>query len=455
MLRSLHLKDVGPAPELKFEFAPRLNLLTGDNGLGKTLVLDIIWWAFTWTWAAEVARPSEKARPAPQKNHPHYLTSQIDYSVDDGEGTRNYTGRYTTFNQVWMPTTHYAPHRAGEGLFPGDGIVLYARADGGFAVWDSYRNLDRLPPSAEISDKRRSAFLFDRKTVWDGLSEGEQTLCNGLIRDWVSWQQTNNSAWRQLSEVLQELSGEGVEGLKPGAPTRVKLNDVRDIPTLDLVYGNVPVTHASAGMRRICALAYMIVWAWQEHRVAAQQHYMPPTRDIIVLIDEVEAHLHPLWQRRVLPALMRVLHTMSPDVRVQAFAATHSPMVLASVESLFNEEIDNLYHFSVDGMIVSAEELSFAKQGDAGNWLVSESFGLRLPRSIESQRAIDAALAFMAGDHPEAERQIASIDPAPPARESLQKRIHRLLMLHVPGHDDFWPTWIVTSGKTPTKRKRS
>jgi predicted ATPase len=38
----LHLKNVGPAPEMKLEFAPRLNVITGDNGLGKSFILDCV-----------------------------------------------------------------------------------------------------------------------------------------------------------------------------------------------------------------------------------------------------------------------------------------------------------------------------------------------------------------------------------------------------------------------------
>ena len=51
MLEYLHLKNVGPAPEMQMELAPRLNLITGDNGLGKTFLLDIAWWVLTRTWA--------------------------------------------------------------------------------------------------------------------------------------------------------------------------------------------------------------------------------------------------------------------------------------------------------------------------------------------------------------------------------------------------------------------
>jgi len=44
----------------------------------------------------------------------------------------------------------------------------------------------------------------------------------------------------------------------------------------------------------------------------------------ILLLDEVDAHLHPLWQRRILPAMREAL----PDVQI--IVASHSPFVIAS-----------------------------------------------------------------------------------------------------------------------------
>jgi DNA repair ATPase RecN len=44
MLRELHLSGIGSATKFDLEFAPRLNVLTGDNGLGKSFVLDVAWW---------------------------------------------------------------------------------------------------------------------------------------------------------------------------------------------------------------------------------------------------------------------------------------------------------------------------------------------------------------------------------------------------------------------------
>ncbi len=45
MLKKLRLRDVGPALSFDIEFSDRLNIFTGDNGLGKSFILDIAWWA--------------------------------------------------------------------------------------------------------------------------------------------------------------------------------------------------------------------------------------------------------------------------------------------------------------------------------------------------------------------------------------------------------------------------
>lgn len=47
-------------------------------------------------------------------------------------------------------------------------------------------------------------------------------------------------------------------------------------------------------------------------------------QDAILLLDEADAHLHPKWQRRLLPAMQRAL----PGVQI--IAGTHSPFVISS-----------------------------------------------------------------------------------------------------------------------------
>src|SRR6185312_297541 len=88
MLERLELRDVGPAASMRLDLAPRLNVIAGDNGLGKTFVLDVAWWAMTGTWAGYEAAPhrGEKVHPSigyaigPKEDWRHEVTSTFDFS---------------------------------------------------------------------------------------------------------------------------------------------------------------------------------------------------------------------------------------------------------------------------------------------------------------------------------------------------------------------------------------
>ncbi len=163
-------------------------------------------------------------------------------------------------------------------------------------MWDPARNYWKDAPSLGVDDPERPpAFVFDTHSIWHGLKgSGDAVLCEGLLRDWVRWQTTGDEAFEQLKRVLAHLSPrEGDVALRPGTPTRVSLGDVRDVPTLAMPYGDVPIVHASAAMRRVAALAYLLVWSFREHARAQTFLGKKPERRIIFLIDEIEAHLHP------------------------------------------------------------------------------------------------------------------------------------------------------------------
>jgi hypothetical protein len=204
-------------------------------------------------------------------------------------------------------------------------------------------------------------------------------------------------------------------------------------------YGqDVPILYASLGVRRIAALAYMLSWAWREHVIAAEQVGEAPSSRIVLLFDEIEAHLHPRWQRAIVPALLKVVQALTSDesASVQLIAATHSPLVLASVEPLFDTDVDKLFALDLVEGSVTLHAQPWAKQGDVINWLVSDSFGLRQGRSIEAEQAIEAAESWMRGD-------LASLPPGLASQEAIHIELQRVLA----GHDPFWPRWIVNAEK--------
>ncbi len=306
--------------------------------------------------------------------------------------------------------------------------------DGGFSVWDPARNYSRqrTPDPSAVDEIRPEPFHFSTETLWNGLEKDGKIICNGLLRDWVSWQLKQSRDFKNLGNVLARLKPEEFDVWKIGAPDRFSPDDARDIPTLIMPYGRIPITHASAGVRRILGFSYLLVWAMSEHRKAAKLRKENPSDHLIILFDEIEAHLHPRWQRLFLPTLIDVLGGDGAVSNRQLLVATHSPLVTASMETKFDETLDRLFAFELKGSAVSAMEVPWAKQGDVVNWLVSDSFGLRQARSKDAEVAIKTAGKWMRGER----------DNLPKGLET-EEAIHQELLRVLADHDAFWPRWIV------------
>lgn len=417
MLKYLNLKNLGLAPDLRLDLAPRLNLITGDNGLGKSFLLDLAWWALTRTWAGSAALPPLSAR------HP-----QIEYVVQGKAGeAKPVVSRFRRTDETW-PVDAKRP--------PMPGVVVYIRIDGGFSVWDPARNYWRNDPG------RPAAYHFASSEVWEGLDVRGQRVCEGLERDWINWQEGRKPQFRVLEEVLRVLSPVA-ETLRAGAPQRLFLGEGRDRPTLLIGSQTVPVALASAGVRRVLALAYFLVWAWHEHQVAAGLLGKKPESRVVILFDEPETHLHPRWQRTIVPSVLAAVDALrgKTDAPPQVLLASHSPLVAASLEPLFDRDQDDVARLEIQDGVVTIEQGAWAPQGDAANWLVSETFGLEQARSLDAERAIEAAEAFMRGD----------LGVLPKGLDS-KPAIHNALSRLLPAHDHFWPRWVVSTQPLPGKQ---
>jgi len=328
------------------------------------------------------------------------------------------TSRYDWKRQRWE-------RHATSAVLPG--FVVYARHDGSFAVWDPTR-LHLLDGSSG-----KPFVLLNRTQIWYGLpanekSERPQWLCNGLIRDWVAWQtggERTAEVYKTFVASLRGLSPSDKEILEPGEPVRLA-GDAQDYPTVRMPYGEVPVPHASAGVQRIMALAYVLVWAWREHLQNSAMLRTEPQRRMVLMIDEVEAHLHPRWQRIIVPALMRVVAELAGVVALQVHLATHSPMIMASAETVFDQDSDELHHLRQDGRRVILEELPFVKRGRSDWWLMHEAFGLAQARSLPAEQAIETAKRLQLNSSP---------------TQSAVKAANERLVDALAPDDEFWPRW--------------
>lgn len=427
MLKHLLLKNVGPAPEMAVEFGERMNLITGDNGLGKSFLLDVAWWALTRKWPRELNRKLTSGYPAKPTKVKSPATISFSLTSKSNK-TVEYESQYSVKDESWLG-------RAGRPWNPG--LVIYAHAEGSFSVWDPARNYWKSTKSIDVQE-RLPGYVFSPQEVWDGLElelDGAKSIvCNGLIRDWSSWIKQDDNAAKNMKVVLQMLSASKAECdlLKPGKLTRLGINDARDIPSIQTGYAeSVPVLHASSGVKRIVALAYMFLWTWQEHNIASAQLGQPTTRQVVLLVDELESHLHPKWQRAILPSLLKLATVLHSEAAIQVITATHSPLVMASAETSFDESRDAWfdidYREDSKSGIVELRKREFHRLGDVSAWLTSDAFDLKEARSAEAEQAMRAAMELAKN---------------PNSSKTEMQRIDKQLRATLSDTDRFWLRWV-------------
>lgn len=396
-ITSLRLVNAGPAVDLTMNFGSRISIVTGDNGLGKSFLLDFAWWAATGSWAERQALPRQGGEASP---------SSIEYSLTATSGrVVSFAATFNSKEFRWARP---------KGAMTIEALAVFSRADGSFSLADPVRRT--------YNQSERGGENLTAREVWDG----KNGFMEGLIRDWARWEATDRETFDLLAAVLKRLSPEDLGTLTPGPTVRLP-GDYRDIPTIQHRFGSIPVTHASSGMQRVLLLAYLMIWSWREHEIASEQLGRAPLRRMMVIVDELEAHLHPKWQRIVLPALVSASNLLSGDLALQLIAATHSPMILASMETGFDPSTDVLYHLYGDGPVIRLEETPFVRYGDVSGWLTSPLFGLRHARSREAEQAIEAAKALQLENAPTAESV---------------RDVSAKLAQHLASDDKFWPRWL-------------
>ena len=129
--------------------------------------------------------------------------------------------------------------------------------------------------------------------------------------------------------------------------------------------GFMPVSMLSDGVRAMVSLVADIAF-----RCVRLNGYMG--RDAvkqtcgIVLIDEVDIHLHPAWQQQVIGTLRKAFP------HIQFVVTTHSPQVLTSVENDSIRIIENEYRDGSGTMITISNSVDVQTKGVASSDLLSQ-----------------------------------------------------------------------------------
>ena len=166
---------------------------------------------------------------------------------------------------------------------------------------------------------------------------------------------------RDLDYRLKDLDAvrEAIERMTPGvSDLRIKSRSLRFFVSLESEAGKpeeLDFDQLSGGYRIVLALAADLA-----RRLAQGNPHLkdPLESEAVVLIDEVDLHLHPEWQQRILVDLRRTF----PNT--QFIVSTHSPQVLTTVQPRHMVELRR-----EDGRIVAGRPSAPTYGAEAGNVL--------------------------------------------------------------------------------------
>ena len=323
IVTSLKLANVRAIQSCEFWFRPGFNLIAGVNGVGKTSVLDslrVCLSAFVKT-ANDTRARVESLGVDDIRAGADALTVECDAQFDRVEF------RYVVhqpredsapqLSKVGRPReqVHITPPRSGFiGTAP---MALPGARPGGrpLAILFSTR---RAVPSERAPGKRVAAGGVEAAFA-DAFADRELRL-----GEFAMWMQVQG-AFRSERALARRALGAFEDATMRFLPGYSNLRPDGDRPQLLINRGDhtIRVRQMSDGERGVLALVLDLT----RRLVQANPEMENPVAEseAVVLIDELELHLHPKWQRQIVGKLTATFS------RCQFIATTHSPQVVASV----------------------------------------------------------------------------------------------------------------------------
>lgn len=328
----LNLKNLGPFDDIHFEFDPQINIFVGPNNCGKSTVQMAL---------GDIAV------------YPFSIPTKILRNIS--EGAKFEVSKGATFGTrktlkgvlpILFPTNYWSLQKYktwGESLREiGYSCLIPAlrrstdfRAKGAISVKkkESERTesiersmkLHMLPRSHSTRKeeyfpdqlKRRALFQPSASVVRD-----EALIQKMIDLDYKAYREKNPAI-----RVILDKIGSIVSEITNGFPVEFSgvAEDSKGLyPEFRTPDGKLPLNCLSQGTQSIIQWVGLLLIGYAEFYNFPKNLEKKPG---VVIIDEIDAHIHPSWQRRILPALS------GNFPKLQIFCSSHSPLVLAGLKA--------------------------------------------------------------------------------------------------------------------------
>ena len=214
--------------------------------------------------------------------------------------------------------------------------------------------------------------------------------------------------------------------------------------------GQIPIESLSQGMTSLLSWVGILLQRLYEVHYDSSNVTDPKQEYALVLMDEIDAHMHPKWQQTLVAKLKRIF----PNVQV--IASTHSPLVVAGMP------VSQIVRFERNegGQVETVHIDDDMSIGRTDQVLTGDLFGLETTLALdeETEQLMDeykSLLSTMKRNNEQDNRYFelhrALADRIPPTSETkLERRAHELALAVLMA--DFRPDNILQLKSTLLKK---
>ena len=399
----LYIANVGPFEEIEFEFDPQVNVFTGPNNSGKSTALWVLGDAavFPFSFPEKLLRSEGTAKfkiciPTDPEGefegqlpcrliandtlgdvHPFWnkertekhiaLLEQLGYSKFIPALRRS-----TDFRSAGPTATQRQGASEGREFHPNDsdaGWQRFRRRAQGF----KYLQIEAEGTQEPELKKRIGLTSDDPNLVSD-----EAVIQKIIELDYRSYLRRND-VFREIVTKIGTIASEITTGF-PIEFIGVDEDTNGFFPQFETVDGTLPINTLSQGTQSIIQ--------WLAHLLIGYAEYYDFPKNLeqkpgVLIIDEIDAHLHPSWQQRIIPTLVGHFPNL------QIFCSTHSPLMLAGLRK---GQIQLLQRDENGRVTVTRNEVEIA--GWTADEILRNFLGVVDPTDLESAERL-ARLQFL------------------------------------------------------------